>query len=74
MRGASRKAAGVLVLRAWVEDGWPQRLRVRITQVAGGREPWVTAASKPDEVCTIVRLWLEELLGDRPTRTPRPPR
>jgi hypothetical protein len=75
--GPSRVAAreaGVLVLRAWVEDGWPRRVRVRVTRVVGGRQPSASAASNADDVCAIVRAWLEELLGGRPTRVPRSPR
>jgi hypothetical protein len=65
----------VLVLRAWVEEeGWPRRVRVRITRVVGGRQLTASAASSPDEACAVVRAWLEELLGGRSTRTPRAPR
>jgi hypothetical protein len=51
-----------LVLRAWLESGVPRRLRVRIIEIATGRnEPSVLVTSSVDETCRAVRSWLETL-------------
>jgi hypothetical protein len=52
--------AGVLVLRAWVED--TRSLRVRITRVVGCDEPRAAAATSIDGTCAVIRAWLEDLL------------
>jgi hypothetical protein len=53
-----------MILRAWVEAG--QRLRVRVMQVTQDQsgETVQGAASTVDGVCTMVRAWLESLLGN----------
>jgi hypothetical protein len=58
--------SGVLVMRAWVEDG-PRGLRVRITQSRGlaANDHVQTSASSVDEVLAVVRAWLELLLDAR---------
>jgi hypothetical protein len=57
--------AGVLVLRAWVED--IQSLRVRITRVVGCEEPRTIFATSIDGTCAVVRAWLEDVLETRGT-------
>jgi hypothetical protein len=59
--------ARIMILRAWVEAGAHQRLRVRVTQVTHEHsgEPMFSAAATIDDVCALVRAWLEELLDDR---------
>jgi hypothetical protein len=61
-------AAGVLLVRAWVEDGSPSGLRARITQTRDltSDEQIITIAASIDEVCRTVRAWLEELVDQRP--------
>jgi hypothetical protein len=56
----------VMILRAWVEEGSQQRLRVRMTRVTHdcGSEPATTVAATIDYVCALVRAWLEGLLDD----------
>lgn len=56
---------GVLVVRAWVEgeDEQDQHLRARVTRtddVVDSRELTAVATSV-DEVCDIVRAWLERV-------------
>jgi len=60
-----RQPTGVLVLRAWVEDGSPGGLRARITQLDDleGNQAEAAAASL-DQVLVIVRAWLERLLTE----------
>jgi hypothetical protein len=51
-----------LVLRAWLEPGIPPHLRVRIIEIAPGREERpVLAATSVDEACRAIRNWLETL-------------
>jgi hypothetical protein len=51
-----------LVLRAWLEDGIPPRIRVRVVEIGPGpgERPMVVTASV-DEACRAVRNWLENL-------------
>jgi hypothetical protein len=50
-----------LVLRAWLEPGFPQ-LRVRVVEIPPGRaERPVAVTTSIDEVCHAVRTWLEGL-------------
>ena len=55
----------LMILRAWVEAGTGPGLRVRITRVSHNRpdQPEITAMASIDDVCTLVRRWLETLLG-----------
>jgi hypothetical protein len=64
---AADDRAGVLVLRAWIEDDDEHPLRVRITRTVRGRvtEPCTSASATIDGVSAVVRAWLEELLADR---------
>jgi hypothetical protein len=68
-----RKALGVgtdgerhelMILRAWLEADAGRGLRVRITRVDHDRpnQPEITAMASIDDVCTLVRRWLETLL------------
>jgi hypothetical protein len=61
-------AAGVLLVRAWVEDGSPSGLRARITQTRDltSDEQTITIAASIDEVCRTVRIWLEDLVDQQP--------
>jgi hypothetical protein len=60
-----KRSAGVLVLRAWVEDGTPGGLRARITQFhdVEASQAEVVVASL-DQVLAIVRVWVERLLSE----------
>lgn len=51
---------GVLVVRAWIEDG---RLKARITRTVDveQRDSITTAASTAEQIHTEVRHWLDEL-------------
>ena len=56
--------ADLMILRAWIEPGHERRLRVRIIRVGEDQaSPVASAAATPDDVCTAVRSWLEELLA-----------
>ena len=61
-----------MVLRAWLEDGRPDRLRVRgfATVGPGEVQPWVVTSAAA--VHAAVQSWLEEL-GARPGDVPAPP-
>jgi hypothetical protein len=54
---------GVLVIRLWVEDGFPRELRARITSSADMLDLNTTtvSASGVDSICARVRAWLEEI-------------
>ena len=59
------EAHGLLIIRAWVEEGSDERLRaeVRITNdVSAGIQRTVTLA-RPEEVRAAVDAWLAGVLG-----------
>ncbi|MDQ6728223.1 MAG: hypothetical protein M3066_18990 [Actinomycetota bacterium] len=61
---------GLLIIRAWIEDGSPEPLRAQIrlgADVTAGFERTLTLAD-PDEICAVVEEWLDGILGD--TRSP----
>ncbi|WP_097320485.1 hypothetical protein [Paractinoplanes atraurantiacus] len=53
--------AGIMVLRAWLEGGRADDLRVRILATIGPDLTASTAVSAPEAVHEAVRIWLEEL-------------
>ena len=56
-----------LVLRAWLEPGVPPHLRVRVVEITSGLgERPVVVTTSVDEVCRIVRNWLETLQARGP--------
>jgi hypothetical protein len=72
MNGAQAERTGVLILRAWIEAGEAERLRVRVTQAVGPTNFPDTAAETIEDTCALVRHWLDGLLtqkggDDRPT-------
>ena len=50
-------------MRAWVEPGCEDRLRVRIIQLAQGEVagPIAQACTSIDDVCAVIRAWLLDL-------------
>ncbi|GAA1032444.1 hypothetical protein GCM10009557_30970 [Virgisporangium ochraceum] len=60
--GPGTERAGILILRAWVEENSTERLRVRITQTTKGRESRVAGAGTVEDACQAVRNWLATLL------------
>jgi hypothetical protein len=64
---------GLLVIRAWIEEGSERPLRVEVRQTADsgrGFEPELMF-SEPVAVQALVRDWLDDVLvgdGDRPPR------
>ena len=65
MPARSARRAGVLVVRAWLEDGRPAELRARITWTldVDAHARRVVTASGDDEVEDLVRRWLDALLA-----------
>lgn len=61
---------GVLILRAWVEDGRQRRLRVRITRTTGHRDPSTATVTTSEQACAIVRRWIGELLDGNDSARP----
>jgi hypothetical protein len=59
---APSERTGTLILRVWVEDGQPDRLRARILRLAGPDRASPIAVTSIDEVLSVVRGWLEEVL------------
>ena len=72
----SSRAAGVLLVRAWIEGGPEPRLRARITRTRDltSTEQTVTTTATLDEICQTVKVWLEELFDQQPPapRSPSP--
>jgi hypothetical protein len=64
MRTSPDRAA-VLAARAWLEDGDPGRLRVRMTTTADVTEgdSRTVVVMTVDSACEVVREWLEALLA-----------
>jgi hypothetical protein len=62
---AARSAAGVLILRLWVEVD--DRLRVRITASTdlASAEPVTSYAASPAEVLARVQEWLDAFVTPR---------
>jgi hypothetical protein len=60
---------GILVIRVWLEQDAPGRLRARLTQAADLGEPPTTLATAADvpAVCAAVEAWLRRFL-DPPRR------
>jgi len=60
---------GLLVIRVWLEQDGPGRLRARLTQAADLGEPATTLATAADVpgVCAAVEAWLRRFL-DSPER------
>jgi hypothetical protein len=56
---------GLLIIRAWVEEGSSERLRANLratTDVSGGFDRTVTLA-RPEDVGATVQRWIAEVLG-----------
>ena len=69
---ASEEHSGSMVLRAWLEGGHPDRLRVRIFSAVGSRHSPPTAASSVRAVHAAVDDWLTQLQS-RPDDVPVTP-
>ena len=53
---------GTLMVRLWIEPGHATGVRARITQALDAdAEPWVAVAGSADDICAIVRTWVEEV-------------
>lgn len=59
------RRTGVLVIRAWLENGEPATLRARITWTldVSRHEKGAASAGRPDEIEQAVRSWLAALLA-----------
>ncbi len=60
------RQGGVLVIRAWLEDGAATELRARlisVDDVASARESISYAASE-EEICAVVRSWLADVQSE----------
>ena len=64
---------GLLIIRAWVEEGSSEPLRIRLrmtSDVSVGFERTLTLL-RPEEVCATVREWLADVLeGEEPPPEP----
>ena len=69
----SEEHTGSMVMRAWLEGGHPDRLRVRIFSSIGSRHATPTAASSAQAVHAAVEAWLTQLRS-RPDDVPVTPR
>lgn len=65
MGAIDEERTGVMILRAWVEPGHEDRLRVRIIQLVQGEAAGSVgrACTSIDEVCAVIRVWLLDLEG-----------
>jgi hypothetical protein len=58
----SEEHSGSLVLRAWLEGGKPDALRVRILSTIGSQQSTPQAVTSTGAVHAAVQSWLEKLL------------
>ena len=60
---------GILVIRVWLEQDAPGRLRARLTEAADLDQPPTTVAAAADVpgICAAVEAWLRRFL-DSPER------
>jgi hypothetical protein len=65
--------SGVLVVRAWVEQGTVPSLRARITQShdLSTTEQIVTTTADVEDILSTVRAWLDALLSGQATLADR---
>lgn len=62
---------GTLMVRLWAEPGHTTSVRARITQTLDGdAAPRVVIAGSADDICAIVRTWVDEFASspDQDTR------
>ena len=59
MSSRPKKRTGVLVLRAWRESGVAVRARITHTADVLSDTQTSVAASGVDDICEVVRTWLE---------------
>jgi hypothetical protein len=73
MRAGFPRRTGVLVIRAWLENGEPAVLRARITWTldVSRHETNAASAGRPDEIEDVVRSWLAAVLAGDDTVTGR---
>ncbi|HEX6341171.1 hypothetical protein [Umezawaea sp.] len=69
---APEERTGSMIMRAWLEDGRPDRLRVRILSSVGSRQAPPTAVSSEHAVHAAVDDWLRTL-RTRPDNVPVTP-
>ena len=70
---ANTARTGLLIIRAWVEEGSSNPLRAAVratTDVSAGFDRTMTLA-QADEVGATVQDWLVEMFGDTAGREPR---
>jgi hypothetical protein len=61
-------SANALILRAWVEHGRPEGLRIRIIEITDLGESSLAVTANADDACETIKAWLERLLGQGPPR------
>ena len=68
MKQPALDRSGVLVLHLWIEANHPARLRARITQRLDTtrNEESVAVAASADDICAIVRDWVEAFAAPSP--------
>ena len=64
--GPTSERTGVLIIRAWVEAGSsdPLRVQIRIVDDVSTHDERRVALVRPDAVCAAVMEWLEELTAE----------
>jgi hypothetical protein len=66
-RRVRRKRAGLLIIRVWLESGYEDGLRARITRTVdvekGPSNEVVTTTAKPEDVCATVHDWLRDFMN-----------
>lgn len=68
MKELPTNRSGVLILRLWTEANHSTGLRARITQMLdmSRTEESVAVAASVDDICRVVKQWVDEFAGPRP--------
>lgn len=68
MKTPTADRTGVLILRLWIEANHETGLRARITQTLDtmSTEHSVAVASSTEDICSVVRSWVDEFVAPKP--------
>jgi hypothetical protein len=68
--GMPNSRTGLLVIRAWLEEGsrQPLRAQIRLTTDVSAGFIHATTVAEVDAACETVRGWLEQMLAGPPGR------
>jgi len=68
MKTQATDRTGMLIVRLWIEPNHERGLRARITQTldATAIEHSIAVAASVDDICAVVKLWVEDFAASVP--------